>query len=539
MTGRTIKTDVLVIGGGMASCFAAIKAREKGVTVTLVDKGYTGKSGQTPFAGTFAVFNPEWGHHLNEWMAQINTVGEYVNHREWTEIGFLDSYDRYLDLRSWGVAFEAEPPPGAGPPGGAGPPRPRLGPCQAQHLGWREHAEILRKQVLKSGAKIMDRIMIVELLKADGRIAGAVGIAMESGEFCVVQAKATVMAAGAGGFKPPGWPIHGLTSDGDAMAYRAGAEITGKEYSDPHTTTAENPAYFGSIMKDGRPIFGPVFNAEGKPVKGRGTLFLDLEFETHAGRAPITQKNPAGDFVKIGGAASGMSVHKAEGIWPAGLDCSTSLPGLYAAGDALGNMQSGAVYAAIGMALSGASITGARAGWSAAEYALEAGEITTGADTVPELKDAVYGPLERKGGFGPRWVTQVLQNTMLPYYIMYIKHGDRLQAALTLVEFMRDHLIPKLTAKDPHELRLAHETRNMVLNAEMRLRASLARTESRGCHYREDYPRRDDENWLAWVLLKEQDGEMVTHKEPVPQEWRPDGSKPYEERYPWRLPGEE
>ena len=91
MAERTIKTDVLVIGGGMAGCFAAIKAREKGISVTLVDKGYTGKSGQTPFAGTFAVFNPHWGHHLNEWMAQINTVGEYVNHREWTEIGFLDS----------------------------------------------------------------------------------------------------------------------------------------------------------------------------------------------------------------------------------------------------------------------------------------------------------------------------------------------------------------------------------------------------------------------------------------------------------------
>ena len=133
----------------------------------------------------------------------------------------------------------------------------------------------------------------------------------------------------------------------------------------------------------------------------------------------------------------------------------------------------------------------------------------------------------------------MLQNTMLPYYIMYVKHGDRMQAALTLVEFYRDHLVPKLLANDPHELRLAHETRNMVLNAEMRLRASLMRKESRGCHYREDYPRRDDENWLAWVLLKEQDGEMVTIKEPVPREWRPNPGMPYRERYPFRLPGED
>jgi succinate dehydrogenase/fumarate reductase flavoprotein subunit len=56
---KKIKTDVLVVGGGLAGCFAAIKAKEQGVDVTLVDKGYVGKSGQTPFANGYAVFNPE------------------------------------------------------------------------------------------------------------------------------------------------------------------------------------------------------------------------------------------------------------------------------------------------------------------------------------------------------------------------------------------------------------------------------------------------------------------------------------------------
>ena len=77
----------------------------------------------------------------------------------------------------------------------------------------------------------------------------------------------------------------------------------------------------------------------------------------------------------------------------------------------------------------------------------------------------------------------------------------------------------------------------MVLNSEMRLRAGMYRTESRGCHYREDYPSRDDD-WLAWVLIREKEGEMVLDKEPVPDEWKPDMSRPYEERYDWRLPNE-
>jgi succinate dehydrogenase/fumarate reductase flavoprotein subunit len=529
---NTVETDVLVIGGGMAGCFAAIKARDKGLDVTLVDKGYVSRAGQTPFAGSYAVYHPEWGHDLDAWMHQINTVGEYVNNRLWTELVFKDSYDRFQDLVSWGVDFDKDDK------GDVMRRTSPLGPCQAIFMGWRKFAEILRSQVLKAGAKIIDRLMITDLVKKDGCCVGAVGFQPESTELHTFMAKATILSAGAGGFKAAGWPIHELTADADVMAYRIGSEITGKEYSDPHPTSAEYPASFGAIMKGGRPMFGKLLNAEGNEIKRMGTLFLDLEFEAHAGRAPITQQSDLGTYTRIGGGASGMSVHKAEGIWPADADCSTVIPGLYAAGDSLGTMQSGAVYASIGLALCGASVTGARAGWAAAEYAAQTKEPEADEGEIQRLKRSLLTPIERKGGFSPRWVTQVLQNTMIPYYIMYIKHGDRMQAALTLVEFIRDHLVPKLTAKDPHELRLAHETKNMVLNAEMRLRSSIFRTESRGCHYREDFPQRDDKNWLVWVKLKEEDGEMKVLKEPIPEEWQPDLSMPYEERYPTRFPGE-
>jgi succinate dehydrogenase/fumarate reductase flavoprotein subunit len=186
----------------------------------------------------------------------------------------------------------------------------------------------------------------------------------------------------------------------------------------------------------------------------------------------------------------------------------------------------------------GFGVTGKRAGLEAAEYALQAEKPVIDEEELGRLKKFVYGPAQRKAGFSPRWVTQLLQNTMIPYFILYIKHGERLQAALTIVEFLRDHLVPKLMAKDPHELRLTHETANMVLNAEMILRASLFRTESRGLHYREDYPRRDDPTWLAWTKVKEEQGLMKVSKEPVPEEWWPDLSKPYEERYDLRFFGD-
>jgi succinate dehydrogenase/fumarate reductase flavoprotein subunit len=118
---------------------------------------------------------------------------------------------------------------------------------------------------------------------------------------------------------------------------------------------------------------------------------------------------------------------------------------------------------------------------------------------------------------------------MLPYYVLHIKKADRLQAALTNVAFFRDHMLPRLKANDPHELRLCHEVRSMTANAEMILRSSLAREESRGWHYREDFPTQDDEHWLAWVTLRQGDAGMEAGRREIPAEWL--AGDPTENRY--------
>jgi succinate dehydrogenase/fumarate reductase flavoprotein subunit len=295
----------------------------------------------------------------------------------------------------------------------------------------------------------------------------------------------------------------------------------------------------------GMPFIDKRINAEGNKVpdrpagaSGEKFSYPQLEFEAHAGRAPIYWRTEVGDKELVGAAALGMSVRKADGIWPANTNCASSLPGLYAAGDALGNMQNGAVYAVGGSSIAGCAVTGAIAGVAAAKEALQMGKLMVNEKEIGRAKQVVHAPIERQGGFSPRWVTQLLQNTMMPYFISYIKKADRLQATLTIVEFIQEHLVPRLFARDPHELRLAHETKNMVLSAEMRLRSALFRTESRGNHYREDYPCRDDPNWLAWVKIVEEQGKMKLTKVPVPKEWWPDLSTPYEQRYPFRFPGE-
>jgi succinate dehydrogenase/fumarate reductase flavoprotein subunit len=123
------------------------------------------------------------------------------------------------------------------------------------------------------------------------------------------------------------------------------------------------------------------------------------------------------------------------------------------------------------------SVTGARAGWGAVEHAeSKKNGMKLDDDMVAKVKKGVYAPAERKGGFSPQWTSQVLKNALMPYYVLFVKHEKRLKAALGEVETLRDKIVPKLTARDPHDLRLAQEAKNMVLNAEMKLRASMFRT---------------------------------------------------------------
>jgi succinate dehydrogenase/fumarate reductase flavoprotein subunit len=555
-----LEADVLVVGGGFAAIFAAIKASEQGARVVMVDKGWVGRSGQSPLAGGHVVFNPA-SDKINEWMDFTNKATEYVNKRDWCEIIFKDSYARFQDLLSWGAEFKKDQNGEIISSGQLFTMADEIN-CARFDVFDLEKNEmtVLRKQVVKSGVKLLDRVMVTELLKQNGRVVGAVGMSVDSDDLYTFLAKATILCVGHCGYKPAGYPaLVQLTGDGEAMAYRAGAEILGKEYSDTHTTSMEYASLCGRVrlpdnleprlgreevlLKHG--MFDTLMNAEGNKVGARPPgasnykfSYLLMEFEAHAGRAPINWATEGLHMEITGAACLGMSHRNADGLWPADTNCSSSMPGLYAAGDSLGTMVNGAVYTVGGSSSMGAMVTGARAGAAAAKEVLKMGKSAVDENEIQRAKRFIYAPKERKGGYSPRWVTQLLQNTMMPYFILYIKRADRLQAALTQVEFMQEQLVPGLFARDPHELRLAHETRNMVLSAEMRLRSSLFRTESRGNHYREDNPRRDDPNWLAWTKIKQEQGKMKLIKVPIPTEWWPDLTIPYEKRYPMRFPNE-
>ena len=166
---NVVETDVLIIGGGTAGCFAAIKAREQGVKVIIVDKGYTGKSGSSIAAsGSWMVFNPEWEHHFDAATDFVNMRSEYINNRQWSGILLKESWAAFEDLVNWGVEFPVDPDQMKDywvthfiGPHGAKAVSQSIGSIPLRH---RKMPPVLRKQASRVGVKIMDRIMVTDLL---------------------------------------------------------------------------------------------------------------------------------------------------------------------------------------------------------------------------------------------------------------------------------------------------------------------------------------------------------------------------------------
>lgn len=416
--------------------------------------------------------------------------------------------------------------------------------------------------------------MVTHLIKHAGRIAGAAGFTLDDGQRVQVAAKSVILCTGAGGFKPNGFPICDLTHDGSVMAYRIGAKVTGKEWNDGHPGQSEHPAacydgwhgmfarkpgvtgvgirhdlgvemnylaYVNGVPLPPGPPDRMLGNLEGGPKRpegfdhpqgpppppGAGRLADALDdrppMPGPAGRSgrgpggpPEGDRPPPGmGGTPVGGSSAGMAIHKSEGLVPVNERCASNIPGLYAAGDALGSYMAGAIYTQIGSSLAGSAVQGAVAGEAAVEFSQGVPMPSVTAEKLVQVEREMLAPLRREAGFSPAWVTQTLQGIMIPNFVLYIKKESMLKAALAYIEELRDHHLPMLRASDLHELRLAHETANMILSAEMKLRASLMRKESRCSHFRLDYPDMDEANWQAWINIHQDTaGTMQLEKQP-------------------------
>jgi succinate dehydrogenase/fumarate reductase flavoprotein subunit len=549
-----VPTDILVVGGGAAGCFAAIMAKESGAgEVLLVDKGYVGMSGCSKFAaGSFKCFVPgEDSYDL--WFGKAVEEGCYINDQKWTQIHLEEVFERARDLEKWGLHFLKDEQGKYDRLEGQGSSEQR--PIKTMMFEGPLMMDVLRKAAREHSVKIMDKTMITHLLhdrRDSRRIAGALGFDTRTGENRVFKAKATVLTAGAQAFKSHYAYQKMVTGDAHIMGLRAGAALTNYEFTCHHLSCAHFDTTGMNVLQGSGARF---VNSLGEPYMNRydpeygdhacmNRLSAGMACEVALGRGPLYYDFSAFDerklayfkktlpimyqaFERAGFIRNGRIRERVEWVsvnmgnvgYGGGLkistDCETDLKGLYAAGDATCGPASG-VEGFCAYAIPFAVTSGARSGKAASVYIRQAGDSSLEQDEIRSYQEELFRPLKITAGVEPDYVVLKVQEILFPSPVYLLRHGERLERALDQIRQLKDHAVPALKAYDPHYLRMAVEASHMVTCAEMFLLAALTRTESRGSHLREDYPETDNVNWLRWIMLRQREGKLTAHTEDIP-----------------------
>ena len=193
-----------------------------------------------------------------------------------------------------------------------------------------------------------------------------------------------------------------------------------------------------------------------------------------------------------------------------------SVRGLFATGEAMGYQGADRLG---GTMLGGSQVFGFRAGRKAAEVSREQPDFRIDAPLLDRLLREPLARLgEARGPARPGDLLEPLQRTMWAELLVE-KDAAALHAALAFVRADRERLATGIRVAEPMDYVLALEHRNLLDVAEVIIRAAALRTESRGSHYRSDYPRRDDAEWLTNILVTRRDGELRLEKRWINESW--------------------
>lgn len=561
--------DVLVIGCGWSGLHAAVTAKKAGADVIVVDKGLPGFSGLSPFSQGATYFLKDFDDREGCMLA-AQKGGEFIANLDWFDLWLDESAKVVEENREFGFM---ETYPTAKDSGYWDKWDPR---------GYRmENLSKMRQekwmQVLKKyEIPVVDHTMFVNVTMTDGKISGGVGFHVKSATPITFKCKAICMCTGTGSMKSTGYPTSEDTFDGEYICYNLGLSFVGKEFDDFHQTSSFAPGnYFYnntweySENMSGSSIGATVDTVDDyclKKAKSKITYRLASVLDglepqdgstwqsAFTGATTIIQNeygesDPRQTGYKrskervrdVFGAAPGMNSQMSCGVFCGWEDREgkTGVPGLYVAGNGIyGSQVNGAIFN-VQTNHPGCCIMGNHAGQAAAEYVADLGEVEQDPAQVQAIIDEIFAPTKREKGIDPNLVVEKLRNIMVDPGVHIVKNEKALTAALMQVEIIRDDMLPKLMGLTGHDLRLCLEAKHKCLSAEMKLKANLFRTESRGMHYRSDYPYHDDENWLCHVgVYKDENGEVSCKKIEIPDAWKGDRSEAHEKRYVLLFPGE-
>ncbi len=558
--------DVLVIGTEGAGSRAVIEAADAGCDVIAVTKSVIGKSGATLTADAdidvdskacIDVFGLPGDPHDSEqaFFEDMIVEGDYTNDQTLVEIHVSEAARRTKELIDWGARIDRlTHAPGHRYPRGI-------------WIPGQEFRRVLAREVKKRPSRLLQYVMITDLLKNGARVVGACGVDLTTGAFVVIRAKATVLSTGGAlrMYEHTTGPEE-LTGDGLAAAFRAGAELTDMEFpmflpyilispqavdgvDYPYLLSAYLEAYalnrvgqrymgkwdpirFERTTRDVNSIAAMIEVIEGRGSPNGGTYLslrhlprnvLDFGMREWMPTNISNYKYGGFDMRAFLGDLSENAVETAPAchFWNGGIKidgwCRTTVDGLWAAGE--GSALIHGANRLSGNALTMTQVFGPRAGADAARYAKanDHGEIEP--DQVAALRAKIYQFLGRKGADPIQLRTRLRR-------LAHMNAGPvredqaALEHALSEVEVMKGEWAELGTRTDTpvynQEWVECLQIENMLQCLQLVLQASLLRTESRGAAYRRDHPETNNRDWCKNIVFsRTTDGKLKTDIRPV------------------------
>jgi len=572
-----LRTDVLIIGSEGAGARAAWEVADRGLRATIVTKGRLGRSGATltgaadldvdsrsllrllgpePRLSGIAP-NPE--DSPEAFFRDMLVEGKWLNDQRLVLAHVEDVPERAREMLEAGLkVYDLRQMPGHRYP-------------RNMYTSGHDLVQVLKAQVKRRPIQVVEDTMITDLLTRDGQVVGAVGLDLTRGEPVAFAAKAVILATGGGhNLYEYNTGPEDLTGDGQAMALRAGAELIDMEMTQFIPTTIVNPPLargnlFPFLLGPQNALrvwllnkYGERFMARWDPermehstrdllsigimtevVEGRGTpnggVYMSLaHLPTNLiddfarwGAKPFIRKDwyshglsfaPLMEEVKRGRA---IEVAPACHFFMGGVRidewCATSLPGLFAAGEV-----TGAVHGAnrlSGNAFAQVLVQGKRAGEAAARFAARSRAVPEPDPAqVRELWARIEAPLEREGPCSYEVRDEL--RALAQQKVGVVRDGPALRAAVERIEALRREAIPRLAARNRDRVFNPEwveclQVANIATTLAAVARGALAREESRGAHYRRDYPRLDNARWLQHTIQRMEDGVLQLRLEPV------------------------
>jgi succinate dehydrogenase/fumarate reductase flavoprotein subunit len=546
INSKPIECDVLVVGGGIGGLMAAISAAEQGAKVAIAEKSNTKRSGSGATGNDhFQCYIPEiHGDDMEPIVQEMNEclTGGYLD-QNLTRLFLKESFDRVKDWDRWGINMR---PHGSWEFNGhAMPGRPRI---FLKYAGANQKS-VLTQEALKRGVTIFNKLPITEILtNTEGEVIGAVGISIENPEpeLRVFRAKSVILTTGSTNRlyspKAPGMMFNtgfcpSCAGGGRALAYRVGAKLINLDMPNTHA----GPKYFErcgkatwiGVLKDfnGKPV-GPFVT---KPSKELGDITADIW------NSVFMVKNKAGEPVYMDcsetseediqymlwgleqeGDTSMLDYMREEGIdvrkhmvefmqyepilIGRGLEidekAETSVKGLYAAGDEVGNFRAD---------IAGAAVFGWIAGKSAAERAssiasFELVEEHPKVETVRQFYSALRS--RDSGTANPTWkeANLALQQIMTDYAGVEVRSEHLFKAGLKYLADLKKKANDSLHCQNSHELMRCLEVLDLMQLGELVMLAAQERKETRAKHVRIDHPYTNPLNNNRFITIQQVDG---------------------------------